>query len=239
MGLRRLALGAALLLGCADVAVIHAAPEAEARRAVAALARAGIAARTAPDDRGFSVTVADGDVARAVTALQDAELPRREEPGFAEAWGDRSLVATAAEERARAAQATAGELARTLESLDGVLDARVHLALPAADASGEAPRRPTASVLLRHEPAERPLDEAQARALVAAAVEGMRPEDVTVVFVRRAARTRPPVATTTTLGILVADRDAGRVQGLVVVAVACAAALAALLATWLRRRERR
>ena len=221
------------------MAVIHAVPEAEARRAVAALVRAGVVARGEPDGRGFTVRVAEGDVARAVVALHDAELPRREEPGFAEAWGDRSLVATAAEERARAAQATAGELARTLESLDGVLDARVHLALPAADASGEAPRRPTASVLLRYEPAERPLDEAQVRALVAAAVEGMRPEDVTVVFVRRAARARPPIATTTTLGITVAARDAGRVRGVVGVAVAALTALAALLATWLRRRGER
>lgn len=218
------------------MAVIHAVPEAEARHAVAALAHAGVAAHTSPDDRGFSVTVADGDVARAVTALHNAELPRREEPGFVEAWGERSLVATAAEERARAAQATAGELARTLESLDGVLDARVHLALPTADASGEAPRRPTASVMLRYEPAERPLGEWQIRALVAAAVEGMRPEEVTVVFVRRAARARPPVATTTTLGITVAARDAGRVRGLVWVAVAALTALAALVATRLRRR---
>jgi len=221
------------------VAVIHAAPEAEARRAVAALARAGVAARAEPADRAFSVTVADGDVARAVTALHDAELPRREEPGFAEAWGERSLVATAAEERARASQATAGELARTLESLDGVIDARVHLALPAADASGEAPQRPTASVMVRHEPAERPLNEWQVRTLVAAGVEGMRPGDVTVVFVRRAARARPPIATTTTLGITVAARDAGRVRGVVGVAVAALTALAALLATWLRRRGER
>ena len=43
-----------------------------------------------------------------------------------------SLVPTATEERVRAAQALSGELSRSLERLEGVLDARVHLSLPDA-----------------------------------------------------------------------------------------------------------
>ncbi len=229
-----------LLLGCADVAVVHAVPEADARRVVAVLAQSGVAARMSASDRGFAVSVADTDVARAVVALHDAELPRREEPGFAESWGERSLVATAAEERARTAQATSGELARTLEALDGVLDARVHVALPATDASGEAPPRPTASVLLRHDTAAPQVSETQVRALVAGAVEGMQANDVTVVFVRRAPRAQAQDAMTSTWGIAVATRDAGRVRAMgLALAVACAAAVAALVWWAVARRRTR
>ncbi len=239
MGLRRLVATAALLLGCADVAVIHAAPEPEARRAVAALTRAGVAAQAAPGERGFAVTVAEGDVARAVVALQEVELPRREEPGFAEAWGERSLVATAAEERARTAQATSGELARSLEALDGVLDARVHLALPAEDASGEAPRRPTASVLVRHEAGAPPVGDAQVKALVANAVAGMRAEDVAVVFVARARRAPAATAVTTVAGVTVAARDAGRLRWMLGALVVLALAGVTAAGETLRRAARR
>lgn len=238
MGLRRLTAAAALLAGCAEVAVIHGAPEPEARRAVAALAEARVSARTVAVDRGFAVTVAEGDVARAVAALHDAELPRREEPGFAEAWGERSLVATATEERARAAQATAGELARSLESLDGVLDARVHLALPGPDPAGESPRRVTASVLVRHRAGHPPVSEGQVQALVAHAVEGLRAEDVAVVLVARAPRTAPALPLRTVAGITVAARDARALTVWLAVLVGLALGAGGLAVDALRRRLR-
>jgi len=96
-------------------------------------------------------------------------------------------------------------------------------------------------VLVRHELAAPPLDEAAVRSLVARAVEAMRPEDVAVVFVRRVARPRPAAVTATTLGIQVVASDAGRVRSVVVVTVVLAA-IAAGLATRevlrLRRRDR-
>ncbi|MBI5515510.1 MAG: hypothetical protein HY909_17145 [Deltaproteobacteria bacterium] len=183
------------------MSVVQGIPEPEANRVVAVLDRAGIAARKEGDDLGgtggatFHVSVGRDEVAQAVGVLGAHELPRREEPGFQETFGPRSLVQTAAEERARGAQAIAGELARTLEALDGVLDARVHLALPetpdvALEDSGLP--RPTASVFVKYSTQRPPYDEAQLRRLVAGAVPGLRPEDVTVLGVSRAL---PPSAT--------------------------------------------
>jgi type III secretion protein J len=229
-------MASALCLGCADVTVIHGVPEAEAHRAVATLLRAGIAAEGLPSGRGFAVVVARGDVPRAVVALHDAELPRREEPGFVEAWGERSLVATDAEERVRTAQSVAGELARSLEALDGVLDARVHVAVPPTDVLGERPSPPTASVLLRHETGALTVTEAQVRMLVAHAVVGLRPENVSVTFVARTPRTRAPEPLVTTFGVLVAARHAPRLRALVFALLGAVTALSVLGTLWLRRR---
>jgi type III secretion protein J len=186
--------GVGLLAGCAEAAVLQGVPEPEANRAVAALDQAGIAARKSTDEGGsgpirFRVSVAPADVARSVTVLHGNGLPRAEEPGFVESFGAQpSLIQSASEERARAAQASAGELARTLESVDGVLDARVHLAIPGADdrpLDGTAGPRASASVLLRHLGPRPPVDESSIRRLVAGGLVGMRPEDVSVVTVSR------------------------------------------------------
>jgi type III secretion protein J len=190
---RALALGL-VLAACGEVSVVQGVPEAEANRVVSVLDRAGVAARKEGDEAAgsgaatFHVTVGRDEVAQAVGVLGAHELPRREEPGFQETFGPRSLVQTAAEERARGAQAIAGELARTLEALDGVLDARVHLALPevpdvALEDAGLP--RPTASVFVKYSTTHPPYDEAQLRRLVAGAVPGLRPEDVTILGVSR------------------------------------------------------
>lgn len=195
MGLRLLIVALALA-GCADVAVLDPVSEVDAHRAVAALERAGVAARFealpgSSQRHQFRVSVAPSQVTRAVSTLTEMSLPRREQPGFDEAWGERSLVMTRAEERARAAQATAGELSLSLEAIDGVTMARVHVA-PGSDAdlATEAPRRPAASALIVHASAQPPIDEPRVRALIAGAVEGARPEDVTVIFARRAPSAR-------------------------------------------------
>ncbi len=192
MGLRLLILALALA-GCADVTVLDPVSEVDAHRAVASLERAGVAARfealaNTAQRRQFRVSVAPSQASRAVSTLHDLGLPRREQPGFDEAWGERSLVMTRAEERARAAQATAGELSRSLEAIDGVVMARVHVA-PGSDPelATDTPRRPAASVLIQHASATPPLDEQRVRALVASAVDGMRPEEVAVIFAQRAA----------------------------------------------------
>lgn len=236
--LRALAL-AALCAGCGDVAVLQGVAEPEANRALAALDRAGVAAEKDRDEPGagegatFRVGVARADAARAVAVLAAHALPRREEPGFAETYGARSLVQSGAEERARAAQAVAGELARSLEAIDGVLDARVHVAVPeAADVAldGAGAPRPTASVLVRYAAARPPYDDAAVRRLVAGAVAGMRPEDVTVVGVARAPDPTLAAPRLARVGpIAVAPGSAGTLRGALAVLLTTNLLLAAAL----------
>jgi flagellar M-ring protein FliF len=80
-------------------------------------------------------------------------------------------------------RALEGELTRTVASLEEVRNARVHLAIPERDVFLRDRKDPKASVIVDLEPGAR-LRPEQVRgvyALVAASVEGLRPENVTVV----------------------------------------------------------
>lgn len=181
-----LAIGAC---GC-QAAIESGLPEAQANRVLVALDQHGIhgvkeAERSSGDRATYSVVVAPDDVAAALAVLRAEDLPSEPEPGLQEMFGEGSLVPTATEERARLTAALGGELARSIEAIDGVLDARVHLAL--ADRSDvlldDAPERPRASVLIRHRGATAPYSDEQIRRLVAGAIQGMDPSDVAIVAV--------------------------------------------------------
>jgi type III secretion protein J len=163
--------------------------EAQANAVLVALDEHGIGATKAAepgagDEPSFVVSVGPDDVAAALGVLRAEGLPRQDDPGL-EIFGEGSLVPTATEERARMTAAISGELARSIEAIDGVLDARVHLALPRAESLAlDAPRpRARASVLVRHRGATPPYDEGAVRRLVAGAVEDLAVDDVAVIGV--------------------------------------------------------
>src|SRR5690606_39535045 len=66
---------------------------------------------------------------------------------------DLSIVPSRLAEHARWSLGVAGELERSLRAVDGVLTARVHLAVPPRDslAPEAAPERPSAAVLVRQD----------------------------------------------------------------------------------------
>ncbi|MCC7538370.1 MAG: secretion protein [Deltaproteobacteria bacterium] len=181
----------ALSLAACDVTLATGLAESEANQVVVALDREGIGAEKREaegGDEGFAVHVSPDDVAPALAVLRASGLPRAPEPGLAQMFTGQGLVPTPTEERARYAVGLAGDLARSIEAIDGIVDARVHLAIPERDPARldepEASRpRPTASLLVRHRGAQLPTDANGLRSLVAGAVEGMRREDVTVVAV--------------------------------------------------------
>jgi type III secretion protein J len=142
---------------------------------------------------GFRIEVAGSDVARALRVLHDSKLPSAPMPGFEALYAGQSLVATPQEERARWAMASAGELATSLERLDGVLDARV-LLVPRGDARplDASPEPAKASVLLQRRKGSRPIDVRAIRDLVAGAVEGLEAGRVTVVQAEAADNTAKP-----------------------------------------------
>ncbi|MFN8074712.1 MAG: flagellar basal-body MS-ring/collar protein FliF [Kineosporiaceae bacterium] len=79
-------------------------------------------------------------------------------------------------------RALEGELSKTLQAMDGVNTAVVHLALPKKDVFATEQDRPTASVLLQLRPGVA-IGRDQVRSvthLVAGSVEGLSPDDVTV-----------------------------------------------------------
>jgi type III secretion protein J len=183
------------LAGCA-VPVAGGLDEGDANRIVIALDRASIEGtkETDPAVEGkFHVTVPKDDAARAITALQSEELPRPRSPGVLDAIDRGALVPSAAQEHAQLVRGMAGDLERTLESVDGVLTARVHLNVPPPDPLSGGPRpKATASVLVEHRGVTPPLVEASVARLVAGGVPALAPADVAVVMVARPAPARAP-----------------------------------------------
>jgi type III secretion protein J len=180
-----------LLAGC-SVPVAAALDEGDANKVVVALDQAGIdAAKEAdPTSEGkFRVNVARDDVGRALSTMRDEELPRPRARGLLDAADRGQLVPSQAAEHAQLVSGLAGDLERTLGTIDGVLAARVHLNVTAREPFRDGPAaRATASVLVEHRGSTPPLAPESIQRLVAGGAPGVLPADVAVVFVPRPAR---------------------------------------------------
>src|SRR5690242_7995165 len=131
-----IAAAVAVTAGACSTNILHGVDERSANEATAALERAGIGAEKLPDEGAaaaagggatYTIRVAHADGTRAVDLLRALGLPHDRRRGFAETYGQPSLIPTPSEERARYVDALTGEIERTLESADGVVSARVHL----------------------------------------------------------------------------------------------------------------
>lgn len=200
-GVARKRSGAALLLvasvalgGCSSV-VASDLPESEANRALVTLEDNGVSAEKErdPETEGrFRVTVAPDDAATAAGVLSRAALPSRENPGVLQSLGSSSMVPSRLAEHARLLSGISGELERSLQAVDGVVSARVHLAAPERSPLDDpTPTRPSASVLLRHRGASPPIATTDVQRLVAGAVPGLAAADVSVVAAPALASVRP------------------------------------------------
>jgi type III secretion protein J len=198
-GMARVAVLLSLVPGC-TTDVLHDLDEPSANASVAALAGAGMAAEKAPDESTggsprFTLRVPTRETARALEILRQQGLPREPRTGFAELYGRPGLIPSELEERARFVLATTGEVERTLESVEGVVSARVHLVPaepdPAAlDGRDRSPAR--AAVLVRLRPGGSiGLTTGEIQKLVAGSAPGLDPAAV-VVIATATALPRPP-----------------------------------------------
>jgi type III secretion protein J len=235
----------ALVLGAAGCTVPVALDldDAEANRVVALLTTSGIAADKAAE-RGesgrFRIEVPRDDGTRAASVLGDEGLPAEKKHGVLDALGGNSLVPSRTAEHERLLAGVSGDLEHTLIGVDGVVSARVHLAVPRADPLAEGPAAPpSASVLLRHHGSQPPLAEADVQGLVAGAVPGLSPERVTVVLLQ--VKVAPPRADLVRMGPASLTREAAAkvrllIAGLALVGIALGGCLVTL---WLRNRKLR
>src|SRR5512143_186222 len=190
-----------LLSGCAGEEILHGLAEPQANEVVVALDEAAISARKEREDgadAGWTVSVRPRDAARAQRVLAERSLPRARPAGFAEVFSKGSMVPTPTEEHALYLHALGGELARSVEAIDGIVEARVHLGLPQADPLRPGARpAPRAAVLVKCRPAS--CDAVRAlepgiRALVAGAADGLEAGAVAVVVAAAAEGAEPAAA---------------------------------------------
>ena len=149
-----------------------------------ALQKAGIASQLSPD--GTTISVPRSDIARARMALAEKGLPSDGAQGW-EIFDTKSVLGMDSfMQQIDRLRAMEGELARSIQTLDGVQSARVHLVLPDRQAFATTAPDPSASVIVRATP-NQSITTRQAMAirnLIAAAVPNMSPGRVTVLSAR-------------------------------------------------------
>ena len=133
-------------------------------------------------DGAGSITVAEDDYHKARMLLAGQGLPKAAPGGYA-LLDNLPMGVSRAVEGERMRQARETELARSIQEIDAIAEARVHLATPEASAFVRDRAAPSASVIVKLQPG-RALGEPQIRAivnLVASSVPGMQPDAVTIV----------------------------------------------------------
>ncbi|MHC4787682.1 MAG: flagellar basal-body MS-ring/collar protein FliF [Planctomycetota bacterium] len=172
--------GVVIWAGRPDYAILYTDLSAkECADLVAGLKDAGIAARIA--DGGSAVMVPSSKLPEARMTAAEKGMPSSSLKGF-DAFRDPKIGMTPFAERVNYMSALQNELATTITSLSSVVYARVHLVVPERTLFRKDRQKASASVLLVTRAGRRltPEQSSGVANLVASAVEGLAPEDVTL-----------------------------------------------------------
>ncbi len=132
---------------------------------------------------GGTVTVPAAQVHELRLKLASEGLPRGDVQGYELLDGEQKFGTSSFMETSRYNRALEGELSKSVATLDGVKNARVHLALPKQSVFVRKGNKPSASILVNLYPGKE-LSESQVSGvvhLVAASVPDMKTEDVTLI----------------------------------------------------------
>lgn len=132
-------------------------------------------------DGGRTVLVPRDRVYQVRLDMSAASLPAGGSPGY-ELLDKQGITTSEFRQRVDYQRALEGELSRTIQAIDGVQAATVHLVIPKEDLFADDASRPTASVLVKTKPGK-DIGAGQAQAivhLVSSSVEALAPDDVTV-----------------------------------------------------------
>lgn len=164
------------LAGCARTPLYTELTETQANQVQAALLSAGIdAQKTAmAKAKGWSISVNRADIPLSMSVLTAAGLPRHPSSTLGELFPKEGFVSSPLEERARYVFALSQEVEHTLMQLDGVVEARVHIAMPERTVLDDKPPSASASVVIIERPdAALEARETDIKAIVTDGIEGL------------------------------------------------------------------
>lgn len=173
-----------LLAACgAQVELVSDLPEPEANEVLSALLDANIRASKTLTKEGVRLTVEQSQVARAITVMRSEGLPRERFARMGEVFRKEGMISSPLEERARYLWALSQELSNTVNQIDGVLRARVHVVLPERSSGADPAMPSSAAVFIKYKRGYN-LDDsvAQVKRLVASSIPGLTSERVSVVL---------------------------------------------------------
>lgn len=191
-----LALCLALLAGCSSQNLYANQSEQHANEMIAVLGENGIEASKEPGEEGmYNVNVPQSDFAKAVDLLRARGLPREQFESLGTIFKPGGLNETPLAQRARLVYGLQQELSETINEIDGVVTARVQLAMPQPDPLSQDIKPSSASVLVKYRTGFDLRSQTSAiKALVANGVEGLTYEKVSVVMVPAQALPQAKVA---------------------------------------------
>ncbi len=219
--------------------------EDEANQMLATLMAKGVpTTKTAKGKDGFTLSVDDRDILRAIAVLKDGGFPRDTRESIGKVFQKSGIISSPFEERVRYTYALGEEVAKTLSQIDGVITARVHIVLPESPQLGQPLKPSSAAVFIKHQPGvDLDFFVPQIRRLVSSAVEGLEYAAVTVVL-----KEAPPTKAVTTKntsgtievlpGLAVRDTDVARFwQFIVAIGVFAAAIVGVGAFLWFTKRR--
>jgi type III secretion protein J len=170
--------------------------EQQANEMLAALVGAGVDAGKVRNEKGWSIEVGRSDLPEAMRILKAEGLPREHFDSLGQVFRKEGFVSTPLEERARLLYALSQELSHTVSTIDGVVVARVHLAIPERRPLSDEKPLSSAAVFIKYKPGSQVVNKAASiKALIVNSVEGLPYENVTVTFF--ASDAPPPVTAQT------------------------------------------
>jgi type III secretion protein J len=186
LGKSSLALLAALALaGCGSQEIYGQLKEDQANDMIAALRDAHIdAAKSSDKDGQWAVSVGTDDFSKASQLLRAKGLPREDFANLGSLFEKKGLVSSPTEERARLIYGLSQELSHTVSEIDGVVQARVHLAMPEADPLSDKVKPASAAIFVKYQPGYDLRSQTGAiKSLVTNSIEGLAYDKVSVVMV--------------------------------------------------------
>ena len=190
-GLLAVAFLAVLTTGCLRQELVSGLDERESQEIIVLLQENGLdgVREIVPQERAaptWTVSVRGGEGNRVLAwkVMQENGLPREKVQGLGDVFAEQGMIPTSTQEKAKIIVGLSGEMSRTLRSIKGVVDARVHVVLPADNplVDEESRAKPSASVLIKHHGDKPPISQSDVLRLVSKGVEGLKEDQIAVVF---------------------------------------------------------
>jgi type III secretion protein J len=177
-----------LLLGTAACRerIQHGLDERQANELQTVLVERGLDARKVPEPGKkptWSIEVEEEQASDAVRILAELGLPRPHVEAGCDVFGGGGLIRSPVEEQLCRVQVLERGLEKTIQDVEGVLIARVHLMVPPPPRPGQTAMPAKASAMLRTAPGQAARirqSQEQLKALIAGGVEGLAPEAVSL-----------------------------------------------------------
>ncbi len=228
---RRLILAAAFFFSACSTQIQHGLDERDANEIISALVARGFEARKVAEKGKkptWAIELDDAQATEAMRVLHELKLPRPARLKTQTLAQSVGLIDTPSAERLRQLEAQEGDIEESLETMDGVASVAVELVVPAAPRPGQPVVPSKASVLVRVQPfalEKLQMQRAELKALVAAAVDGLKADDVVLVIDPVTIPTAPP-------------REEGSGMRLLVIVLGLSLSLVAMLVVFLSWRLR-